>query len=127
MSTGNTPLDRTAIRLIAVALIPSVAEISPGRIRRFNQSDLLFPPPSLHFFLAANRGHNRAVTLEMNEPCHTAFCSESTEDVRFVLEDTLFDLAGHSNVEDTSLAAEDVNVLNPGHAMRMRGVSRDGR
>ncbi len=104
-------LSYLAIWLIAVALIPSIAQVAPFPIRRFDQSDLLISPIGFQLFFSADRCHNALVSFEVNERSDIVFGCESAESVGLVLEDTLFDVTCHSYVEDASLAREDIDVV----------------
>ena len=70
------------------------------------------------------------MTLKIDEDCDVVFCSESSEGVGFVLEDSLFDFAGHADVENAPLAGENVDVVDLGHIRRLMdwcgGVSDGG-
>lgn len=59
------------------------------------------------------------MAFEIDQIRHVVLCSEAFEGVGFVLKDAVFDVAGHSDVEDAALAGENVDVIDLGHASRM--------
>jgi|SRR5215469_5470550 len=110
-----------------MASVPPVAQVSPLRIGRFDQLDLFFSTPGFHFFLAADGGHDVTMAFEIYEAGHVVFCSEPFERVSFVLEDSMLDVAGHSDVEDAALAGENIDVVDPGHFLIMLALGGCGR
>ena len=100
------------IWLVAVTLVPAVAQVCPIWVGRFDQVDLFFSPPCFHFLFAADGGHDIAVTFEVDEVGHVVLCRKAFGCVSFVLEHAMLDVAGHADVEHTALAGEDVDVLD---------------
>jgi hypothetical protein len=103
-----------------MALVPSVAQVFPSRICRLDQLDLFLSAPRLHFFLASDRGHHGTIPLEVDEAGCVVFGAESRDGVSFVLENALLDVAGHADVKDVALTRKNVDVINPGHRLRLR-------
>ena len=60
------------------------------------------------------------MAFETDEVGYIVFRGESFENVGFVLEDSLLDVAGHADVEDASLAGQNVDVVELGHDWRVR-------
>ena len=104
-------LTHVSVRLIAVPLIPSIAQVAPFPICRFDKPDLLFSATGFQLFFSTDRGHDKLVSFEVDERGDIVLGCESAESVGFVLEDTLLDVASHSDVEDASLAREDIDVV----------------
>ena len=59
------------------------------------------------------------MTLEVDKVRHVVFRGESAKCVRLVLEDSLLDTARHSDVQNTPLATQNIDVVNLGHESRM--------
>jgi hypothetical protein len=62
--------------------------------------------------------------FEVDEIGHVVLGGKSSERVCFVLEDSLFDLARHADVENPSLACQDVDVVDLWHPLIMRLIKR---
>ena len=92
----------------------------PFGILGFDQSDFFFPPPSFHLLLPPDRRQDATVSLEVDKPSHVVFVCESSECVRFMLEDPALKVARNSNIEHATLAAENVDVVSLVHAKRMQ-------
>ena len=69
------------------------------------------------------RGHDGSVAFEVNEIRDVVFRGEASECMSFVLENAMFDVAGHSDVEQAALAGEDVDVVNLGHFLSMLTIA----
>jgi hypothetical protein len=89
------------------------------RVSRFDQLALFFSAPGFHFLFAADGRHDITVAFEIDKARHVVLCGESGECVGLVLEDSVFDRAGHADVEDAGLAGENVDVIDLGHSSRM--------
>jgi hypothetical protein len=61
------------------------------------------------------------MTLKIDEVGHVVHGSESAECVGLVSEDSMFDVTGDSDVQNAPLAAQNVDVVELGHAVRMQG------
>ena len=96
-------------------------------IGRFDQPDLLLPPPGFHFPLPPDRRHHSFLALKVNEAGHVVLGGESAEGVRLVLENTMLNVTGYSNVQSSPLAAQNVDVVDLEHLYQHAWLNIHGR
>ena len=92
-------------------LEPAVAQVAPLWVIAFDQRNLFLTPPVFELFFTCNGSGHRRVALKKHEARDVVFCGERSWRSLFMLKDSPFQVAGNADVQNTALAAQDVNVV----------------
>jgi hypothetical protein len=104
-------------------LEPLLAQVSPCRIRRHYQSDLLHPEQAFNFFLPLNRISNVFESFEINQTIQFLSSREIRSAALFVLAYSPDQIVRHARIERLGAAARDVNEVDLGIAKMHRSFA----
>jgi hypothetical protein len=90
---------------------PSIAQVSPSRIHRLNQRDLLGTCPSLQLLLSCNGSMYVTRFLDMNEPIDIVLRCEPRSSIHFMLIYTALYVVCDTNVQHPRSTRQDVDVV----------------
>lgn len=90
---------------------PVFAEVFPCWVCAVGQFSLLFSSPALKLLLPCDGGSGRGVSLEPDQSIALVGCGEAGGFTLLVLRHTAFDVAGDSDIQNTSAAGYDVGVV----------------
>src|SRR6267378_4082460 len=86
-------------------------QIKPMRIEGLDESNLLRSPPTLQLLLTADRLMHNVKRFPVEQALDFVFVGEPFDPMKFVLESSCMELAGHPDVERSRQATYDVDVV----------------
>jgi hypothetical protein len=101
---SNLALKQTSL------LVPVFTEVMPLRIYRVDNVDFLFASPSFDLLFPLDSGNRIAYRFEVYQTVNIVSVGKTGNQVMFVLIDSLFNIAGNTDIQSATSAGHDINI-----------------